>query len=113
MKNRKKIPNQIKETVRYRQRSRCACCFELGEHFHHVLANSRIFGEHLGANNIILLCKKHHELFHLGDPETYQMVYEYAWYIVHGYLPEGKDTQTISEEVYEYLKKSFKKEIKK
>jgi len=110
---RKKIPKEIKEVVKIRQNCKCACCLDFGREYHHVIATSRIFGEYINSKNVVLLCKKHHKLFHLGDPETYQTVYEYVWYIIYGYLPENKDLTSITEEVFSKLKKDFGKELSK
>ena len=98
---RKKLPRILKEAVRERQKGKCVCCLNPGQHFHHLLAYSLCQEHHI--NNIFLLCKKHHNLFHLGDPETFQSVYEYAWYVQNGKLPENKDLIEISQEAFNRL----------
>lgn len=113
MSKRRKIPKSIKETVWRRQGGKCACCLSAGKEYHHVLASSRIFGEFINSTNVVFLCEKHHDLFHLGDPETFQSVYEYVWFLIHGELPSGKDLMSISEEVLETLKYDFGKDLKK
>jgi hypothetical protein len=104
-KERKKIPKIIKEAVFSRQKGKCVCCMERGCHYHHLLAYSIL--EMNDVNNVFLLCKKHHLLFHLGDPETYQAIYEYAWYIHFLKLPEEKDLAEISKEVMEILNEKY------
>jgi len=101
MSYRKKIPQSIKDVVYNRQGGNCACCLEKGLFFHHLLAYS-IKKEHY-VSNLFLLCKNHHNLFHLGNPETFQSLYEYAWYLQNGKLPEEKDLSEISQEVFDYL----------
>lgn len=93
--SRKKIPKTIKDAVKKRQNGKCACCLERGEHYHHLIPYC-IRKKH-DYHNIFLLCKKHHSLFHLGDPTTFQSMYEYAWYILQGcYLPENLELSEIS-----------------
>ena len=102
-KKRQNIPQILKDFVRQRENGNCSLCLNSPDHFHHIVAYS-IDKEIIHAHNIILLCKEHHRLFHLGDPETYQAVYEYAWYLQHGAMPEGKDLLEISSLVTENLK---------
>ncbi|HUS50929.1 MAG TPA: hypothetical protein VMZ91_12245 [Candidatus Paceibacterota bacterium] len=108
MKYRKKIPQSIKNAVYIRQNGFCACCLNRGVHLHHILAYSLTLG-HINVKNIMLLCENHHKLFHLGDPETFQSIYEYAWYLQYHHLPEEKDLSEISEEVNKLIKEDFHK----
>jgi hypothetical protein len=101
MKRRKKIPKEVKNIVRERQKGRCAICLDYGREYHHLLAYCLQKKHHV--SNIFLLCKKHHNLFHLGDYDTIQSLYEYAWYVINGKLPEQKDISDISKEVYNKL----------
>ena len=109
-KKRKKIPKALKESVKERQKGRCVACLEMGRHYHHVLAFS-LSGEHLDSKNIVLLCKDHHIAFHLGDPETFQAIYEYAWYLRFNKIPEEKDIVDIANEVLKTLKISTPQNI--
>ena len=103
-KRRKNIPKYLKDFVRQRENGNCSICINgRPDHFHHIVAYS-IDKTIMHAHNIILLCEEHHKLFHLGDPETYQMVYEYAWYLQHREMPEEKDLLEISTLVSENLK---------
>jgi len=99
MADRKKIPKVIKDAVRSRQNKRCAVCLNYGRHFHHVIAVAIDKTQELNYYNIMMLCKYHHKLFHLGDPATIQSVYEYAYYVQMGELPEEMDLIEICEEV--------------
>jgi hypothetical protein len=101
-KNSRKIPEFIKNDVKLRQKGLCACCLNAGRHYHHVRAWS-ITNNHIGSKNIILLCEEHHKLFHLGNPDTFQAIYEYAWYLIHNKLPEEKDLSEIANEVAKAL----------
>jgi len=112
MGKRKGIPNYVKNFVRERQKERCCCCNDLGVDFHHVYAASLADGEFINAYNVVFLCEKHHRLFHLGDPETFKMVHEYAWYIIFRKLPEEKTTDEIAEEVKEYFKNEIAEETR-
>jgi len=104
MDERKKLPKVLKDAVRSRQKHRCAACFNLGRHFHHVVARAIDESQELNYYNIIMLCKDHHKLFHLGDPETIQTIYEYAWYVQTGKLPEHMDLMEISKQVHKFIR---------
>ena len=97
------IPKCIKNEVYNRQDGKCVCCMDYGREYHHLFAYS-LNKEHT-AKNIFLLCKNHHKLFHLGDPETYQCIYEYAYYLHKGELPEDPHSILTAEEVIELIKK--------
>jgi len=103
MSKRKKIPKMLKDYIRSRQNGKCACCLERGVSFHHIIAFGINSDNELHHRNIIMLCQKHHILFHQGDPETYQSVYEYAWYIQNGKLPSDTDLMTISRQVHDFF----------
>jgi hypothetical protein len=102
---RKNIPAAIKRSVHQRQKGKCACCLESGREYHHVLAASLIKGEYINSENIVLLCKEHHTLFHLGDPETFQQIYEYIWYLIYHKLPSENDLISIAEIVIKDIKR--------
>lgn len=103
-KRRQNIPKYLKDFVRQREDGKCSICINgRGDHFHHIVAYS-IDKEIIHAHNIILLCEEHHKLFHLGDPKTFQSVYEYAWFLKNGKLPENIDLMTISEQVHEAIR---------
>lgn len=82
---RKKIPKLIKDMVWARQQGRCACCLERGREYHHVKPVA--LGGTNDYYNIVLLCKEHHRLLHLGDLETITQVLEYVYYLKNGELP--------------------------
>ena len=103
-----KIPKQTKEIVWHRQKGGCACCIERGRHYHHVLPVSMDSSN--SSDNIVLLCKEHHNLLHLGDLETCLTILEYVYYIKNMELPH--DTEQIKE-LAEKIKKDNKiKKIK-
>ena len=103
-KNRKKIPKTIKDAVYNRQNGLCACCVNRAKELHHVVAFSLLDEEIFRCKNFIYLCEEHHTLFHVGDPETIQTVYEYAWFLENGKMPEEKDLVDIAKEVYGNIK---------
>lgn len=93
-----KINNTIKEFVRIRQRNRCACCMELGKEIHHVVPVA--LNGNNSPNNLVLLCEKHHELYHLGDLETIFSVLEYKYYLENAKFPEkNEDLIELSEKI--------------
>lgn len=103
------IPKDTRDKVSKRQKHKCACCLERGEEFHHV--RPQHLDKHSANNfdkNIVLLCKNHHLLFHSGDPDTFQTIYEYVWFLYKNKLPE-KDSITVAREVREWLDKDFLK----
>lgn len=102
-KTKQKIPKLIKDFVREREGGKCSICLNRGDHFHHLVAHS-IDSEIVHAHNIMLLCEEHHQLFHLGDPDTFHAVYEYGWYLQHQKMPEEKDLSEIATVVSENLK---------
>jgi len=104
-KSRRKIPKQIKDSVRHRQGGSCAVCLLPGRHFHHILAYS-LQKEHR-ANNIMMLCLKHHKLLHLADPETCMQVYEYGYYINTGKLPDDPYSLVTAQEVVDMIKDCY------
>ena len=81
---RKKLPKQLQDAVRDRQKGVCACCIERGREFHHV--DPHVLGGRDTYKNIALLCKYHHKLVHLGDLETIKTVLEYTYYLNTGKL---------------------------
>jgi hypothetical protein len=85
MNERKSIPRQIKDIVRMRQRGGCAACMNRGEEYHHVLPVS--LGGNNDSKNIVLLCRNHHNLLHLGDLETCLTILEYIYFLKNGQLP--------------------------
>jgi hypothetical protein len=104
---RRKIPKILKDTVSHRQRYGCCCCLSKETDkkvFHHILAWS-IGKDHINSTNLVLMCERCHRAFHLGNFETIQSVYEYAWYLQHGKLPENKDIQEIATEVEKTLRR--------
>ena len=107
MSKRKKIPKFIKEIVYTRQNGLCACCTKRAKQLHHIVAFciSKDQGI-LKSKDFIYLCNKHHELFHAGDPDTYQCIYEYAWYLQKGSMPEQKDLHEICSEVHKNIHKN-------
>ena len=103
---RKKLPIALKEAVRFRQNNRCAVCLNMGRHFHHIVAVGIDDTQQRNYQNIMMLCEDHHLLFHQGDPETYESIYEYAWYIQNGKMPHNIDLSTISQDVHEKIRGS-------
>lgn len=76
--------------------------------FHHILAVGS-FGDsdtayYNIANNIILLCKEHHKKFHLVEQDTVEQVYEYAYWIIEGALPERIDHSDVMRLVTERVR---------
>lgn len=109
MSKRKNISKSIKKIVIERQKGKCACCMEKGERFHHVFAVSRCEDEiYSFEKNIVYLCSKHHDLFHLGHPDTFRSVYEYVWYLYFHKLPEKEDIIDISNKVLSLIEKDIK-----
>jgi len=102
-KRKQNIPQILKDFVRQRENGNCSLCLRRPDHFHHIVAYS-IDKTIIHAHNIVLLCEEHHKLFHLGDPDTFQAVYEYAWFLQYGSMPEEKDLLEISTIVSENLK---------
>lgn len=110
MNKRQSIPKRVKEAVRFRQKGLCTCCLQRGERFHHVYAVALCdYQLHSFEKNIVLLCINHHNLFHLGDPDTFQSIYEYVWYLYFHELPEEKDIVDISNKVIEIIKEDIEK----
>ncbi len=108
MKERQLISKAVKDSVRHRQKGKCVCCIEKGTSFHHVYAVAFCKNKiHSFDKNIVLLCKHHHDLFHLGDPDTFQCIYEYVWYLYYGTIPEYKDIMNISNKVLDLIKKDI------
>lgn len=99
---RRSIPKIVKDVVYSRQKGKCACCMETGVEFHHILPYSieNIFK----ATNIVLLCSNHHNLFHLGNIEVIESVYEYGYYLNHLELPENKTIEQIALECIEKIR---------
>lgn len=85
-----RIPKQIKDYVRSRQKGKCACCIDRGDEFHHVKP-SCLGGSSITANNIVLLCEFHHKILHLGDLDTCLTILEYVFYLNHKILPVDLD----------------------
>ena len=108
-KNRKKIPESIKERVRIRQNGRCVCCSRIGNRYHHVypvsFCKNKLYNF---SKNIILLCEEHHNKFHTsGDPDTFEAIYEYVWMLYYNEMPEKKEIIEIANEVVDILKKDM------
>lgn len=91
---RKKICNQIKESIRIRQKQTCVCCIELGKEFHHV--NPVVLGGKNTLNNLVLLCGNCHKLLHLGDVQTCITILEYVYYLYNNKLPSDLYENIIS-----------------
>lgn len=107
------IPVNIRRSVKLRQNGKCCCCIEKGQEFHHVQPNalSKHPANHF-ENNIVFLCENHHKLLHLGDPDTFQTIYEYVWYLYYKELPSIPMIEVASQ-VKDLLNKEFlkKKEL--
>jgi len=109
-KKRQLIPKAVKERVYHRQKGTCACCLERGERYHHVVAVAFCkYKPHSFDKNVVLLCRYHHDSFHLGDPDTFQSIYEYVWYLYHHKLPEEQDIIDISNQVVDIIKEDIDK----
>lgn len=109
-KKRQTIPKVVKDLVRHRQNEKCSCCLERGERFHHIYAVAFCkYKPHSFSKNIVLLCKRHHDLFHLGDPDTFQAIYEYVWYLYFHKLPEEQDIIEISNQVVNIIREDINK----
>ena len=109
-KKRQHIPKVVRDLVRDRQKGTCVCCVKRGERFHHVYAVAfSKYKIHSFGKNIVLLCLDHHNLFHLGDPDTFQAIYEYVWYLYFRKLPEEQDIIDISNQVVNIIKEDIEK----
>jgi hypothetical protein len=96
------IPKIVKDVVYSRQKGKCACCMDSGAEYHHILPYSI---ENISkATNIVLLCNYHHNLFHLGDIETIESVFEYGYYLNYLELPENKIIEQIAFECIEKIR---------
>lgn len=89
MAKREKLPEEVKSFVKDRQKGRCAACLEIGRHYHHVDPVA-LSGDN-NTSNIVLLCKEHHSLWHLGDLETLLTILEYYYYVQRGSYPSDVD----------------------
>ena len=102
---RKKLPGHLKDFIRHKQKGRCAICISRGDEFHHI---HPVFlsGENTWKN-VILLCYEHHKLVHLAHPETCMSVFEYAYYLHKGDLPDNPYSLITAEEVIELIKDDY------
>ena len=105
MTKRKKTPKSVREEVYIRQKGGCACCLEKAIECHHV--NPVTLGGISSTKNLVYLCKEHHKLLHLADPETCMQVYEYIYYIHKGELPDDPYSLLTAEEVIELIKEDY------
>ena len=100
-----KIPRTLKEKIIDRQENKCALCLSTGKEFHHVLAVA--LGGKNGYYNLVLLCKKHHTLFHLGDSETTNSVYEYIYYLLYGKMCDDPYSPFMAEQLLDELRRKY------
>lgn len=108
MSKRKKIPRIVKNFVSERQNYGCAICpNRLGlKHYHHVDPVFFKTENKDSCNNIILLCIDCHMKLHLADPETCMKVYEYAYYLQTGGLPEDPYSLITAQAVIDMIRNS-------
>ena len=102
---RKRLPNILKDNIKYRQKNKCVCCIENGSVFHHI--DPICFDGQNSINNIVLLCKEHHKKVHLADPETCMQIFEYIYYLYYKVLPDNPYDLKNAEELIDKIRKDY------
>jgi len=109
MGKRKKIPKVVKDIVWERQNGKCAVCMDYGRERHHI--DPVALNGKNSVRNLILLCSKHHKMLHLADPDVCMSVFEYAYYLQKGKLPDDPYSLITAREVIETIKNDYIGEV--